>query len=61
MEVNYRWSFLVGDAPCVERKWRQIPAQTYTVVEEKVTAKDEREEEIALVKAVRGQIERISI
>ena len=34
MDVNYRWSFLVGDQPCIERRQRIIPAQTYVVADD---------------------------
>ena len=53
MDVNYRWSFLVGDEPCIDRRQVAIPAQTYTVVEEEDSKNiSERDDEIALVKAV---------
>ena len=32
MDVNYRWSFLIGDTPCVMRRQRAIPAQTYAAL-----------------------------
>ena len=29
MDVNYRWSFLIDDEPCIERRKKYIPYQTY--------------------------------
>lgn len=45
MDVNYRWSFLVGDTPCIERRQRIIPAQTYVVVDDDEMAPQEHREE----------------